>query len=181
MGGRPSDRTCFRIYQQVIHQNFVPLWLTAPKQSVDLPKRYILLGQKRFIALLMCSCSIGTDLCSVSHWRLMSSEPVLLLSVFGTPFQTSSKMFPHCNSRSLLKLSAGVGQSRSKYGRLLALIIESGMIYSASLIIEITLYFLGSNAFYIIYDPIAQLTVSHALLFTIDCTKYHPASQSSLR
>lgn len=42
----------------------------------------------------------------------------------------------------------------------LVLIIESGMIYSAALIIEISLYFSGSNAFYIIYDPIAQLTVS---------------------
>lgn len=33
------------------------------------------------------------------------------------------------------------------------------MIYSVALICEITLYFLNSNAFYIIYDPIAQLTV----------------------
>ena len=41
----------------------------------------------------------------------------------------------------------------------LVLIIESGMIYSAALIIEISCYFSGSNAFYIVYDPIAQLTV----------------------
>lgn len=33
------------------------------------------------------------------------------------------------------------------------------MIYSFALIVEITLYFIGSNAFYIVYDPIAQLTV----------------------
>ena len=39
------------------------------------------------------------------------------------------------------------------------MIIESAMIYSAALVIEITLYFIGSNAFYIVYDPIAQLTV----------------------
>ncbi|KAL0581779.1 hypothetical protein V5O48_000256 [Marasmius crinis-equi] len=43
------------------------------------------------------------------------------------------------------------------YQRILVLIIESGAIYSSALIIEITLYFLGSNAFYIVYDPIAQL------------------------
>ncbi|KAK1220214.1 hypothetical protein PQX77_017034 [Marasmius sp. AFHP31] len=44
------------------------------------------------------------------------------------------------------------------YQRILVLIIESGAIYSSALIVEITLYFLGSNAFYIVYDPIAQLT-----------------------
>lgn len=40
------------------------------------------------------------------------------------------------------------------------MIIESGMIYSSVLAIEIVLYVLGDNAFYIVYDPIAQLTVS---------------------
>lgn len=33
------------------------------------------------------------------------------------------------------------------------------MIYSSTLVIEITLYFLNNDAYYIIYDPIAQLTV----------------------
>jgi hypothetical protein len=46
------------------------------------------------------------------------------------------------------------------YIKILALVIESGAIYSSALIIEITLYFLNTNAFYIVYDPIAQLTVS---------------------
>ncbi|KAJ7594904.1 hypothetical protein C8J56DRAFT_927929 [Mycena floridula] len=45
-----------------------------------------------------------------------------------------------------------------KYRRVLALVVESGSIYSSALVIEITLYFLNSNGFYIIYDPIAQLT-----------------------
>ena len=49
---------------------------------------------------------------------------------------------------------------RFRYTRVLLLIIESAMIYSTALVIEITLYFIGSNAFYIVYDPIAQLTVS---------------------
>lgn len=44
--------------------------------------------------------------------------------------------------------------------QILVLVIESGMIYSAALIIEISCYFSGSNAFYIVYDPVAQLTVS---------------------
>ncbi len=47
-----------------------------------------------------------------------------------------------------------------RYTKALVLVIESAMIYSAALVIEITLYFIGSNAFYIVYDPIAQLTVS---------------------
>ncbi|KIY53707.1 hypothetical protein FISHEDRAFT_26027, partial [Fistulina hepatica ATCC 64428] len=42
--------------------------------------------------------------------------------------------------------------------RILALVVESAMVYSAALAIEITLYFVGSNAFYIVYDPIGQLT-----------------------
>ncbi|KAF5355569.1 hypothetical protein D9758_006347 [Tetrapyrgos nigripes] len=48
--------------------------------------------------------------------------------------------------------------SQVNYRRITFIIVESGAIYSSALIIEITLYFLGSNAFYIIYDPIAQLT-----------------------
>jgi hypothetical protein len=53
-----------------------------------------------------------------------------------------------------------VVKSSFAYYRVLALVVESGAIYSSALIIEITLYFLNTNAFYIIYDPIAQLTVS---------------------
>lgn len=53
------------------------------------------------------------------------------------------------------------GVSRSiGTAKVLVLVIESGMIYSAALIIEISCYFSGSNSFYIVYDPIAQLTVS---------------------
>ncbi|KAL7277969.1 hypothetical protein ACG7TL_007922 [Trametes sanguinea] len=50
------------------------------------------------------------------------------------------------------------GSTAFRYWRVLVIIIESGMIYSVALVCEITLYFLGSNAFYIVYDPIAQLT-----------------------
>ncbi|KAL1660367.1 hypothetical protein EV715DRAFT_245309 [Schizophyllum commune] len=48
--------------------------------------------------------------------------------------------------------------TKFRYTKVLVIVIESAMIYSAALIIEITLYFIGSNAFYIVYDPIAQLT-----------------------
>ncbi|EMD39585.1 hypothetical protein CERSUDRAFT_111897 [Gelatoporia subvermispora B] len=56
----------------------------------------------------------------------------------------------------MLRFSGGTRNFR--YWRILLIIIESGMIYSVALICEITLYFLDSNAFYIVYDPIAQLT-----------------------
>jgi len=46
-----------------------------------------------------------------------------------------------------------------RYRKVFTLVIESGAIYSSALVIEITLYFLKTNAFYIVYDPIAQLTV----------------------
>ncbi|TCD70174.1 hypothetical protein EIP91_004644 [Steccherinum ochraceum] len=50
------------------------------------------------------------------------------------------------------------GTRNFRYWRILLIVIESGMIYSVALICEITLYFLNNNAFYIVYDPIAQLT-----------------------
>lgn len=56
----------------------------------------------------------------------------------------------------MLQLSGSVAHFR--YWRILVIIIESGMIYSVALICEITLYFLSLNAFYIVYDPIGQLT-----------------------
>ena len=56
-------------------------------------------------------------------------------------------------------LRLGGGPASFRYWRVLVIIIESGMVYSVALICEITLYFLNNNAFYIVYDPIAQLTV----------------------
>jgi len=62
--------------------------------------------------------------------------------------------------------------------KILVIVIESGMIYSAALIIEIACYFSGSNAFYILYDPIAQLTVSFALpLSSFSASHLGPTSQ----
>ena len=50
-----------------------------------------------------------------------------------------------------------------RYYKVFLLIIESAAIYSTAVLIEIILYFSNSNAFYIVYDPIAQLTVSVSL------------------
>ncbi|KAI0692988.1 hypothetical protein C8T65DRAFT_70545 [Cerioporus squamosus] len=63
-----------------------------------------------------------------------------------------------------------------RYMQVFMLIIESAMIYSAAVLIEIVLYFSNSNAFYIVYDPIAQLTgivptmiiIISALGFTVE-------------
>jgi hypothetical protein len=57
----------------------------------------------------------------------------------------------------VFRMISGVSRNLGT-AKILVLIIESGMIYSAALIIEIACYFAGSNAFYILYDPIAQLT-----------------------
>ncbi len=54
-----------------------------------------------------------------------------------------------------------------RYMKVFMLIIESAMIYSAAVLIEIVLYFSNSNAFYIVYDPIAQLTVSVPSLLAV--------------
>jgi hypothetical protein len=54
----------------------------------------------------------------------------------------------------------------SRYWKIIRLIIESGAIYSAALVFEITFYVLHSNAFYIVYDPIAQLTVNFSYLIS---------------
>lgn len=57
----------------------------------------------------------------------------------------------------VFRMISGVASSLGA-AKVLVLVIESGMIYSAALIIEICCYFSGSNSFYIVYDPIAQLT-----------------------
>ncbi|KAF9814965.1 hypothetical protein IEO21_04815 [Rhodonia placenta] len=56
----------------------------------------------------------------------------------------------------MLRLCGGTANFR--YWRVLVTVVESGMIYSVALICEVTLYFMGLNSFYIIYDPIGQLT-----------------------
>lgn len=66
-------------------------------------------------------------------------------------------MFPH---RFTTRETKEFGlHSSFRYTKVLVLIVESAMIYSFALVVELTLYFIGSNAFYIVYDPIAQLTV----------------------
>ena len=78
--------------------------------------------------------------------------------------QPASAQIPHSVIRHVFRMISGVTRNLGT-AKVLVLIIESGMIYSAALIIEIALYFAGSNGFYIIYDPIAQLTVSSVCPF----------------
>lgn len=65
--------------------------------------------------------------------------------------------------RHVFRMMSGVTRSFGT-AKILVLVIESGMIYSAALIIEISCYFSGSNSFYIVYDPVAQLTVSRPVV-----------------
>ena len=71
--------------------------------------------------------------------------------------------FPYHTVRHVFRMLSGVTRNLGT-AQVLVLVIESGMIYSAALIIEISCYFSGSNAFYIVYDPIAQLTVRFTYL-----------------
>lgn len=49
---------------------------------------------------------------------------------------------------------------RNRYSKVLAVVIESGAIYSTAILFEIIFYLMKSNVFYIVYDPFCQLTVS---------------------
>ncbi|KAI0789589.1 hypothetical protein C8Q75DRAFT_142547 [Abortiporus biennis] len=80
-------------------------------------------------------------------------------SLFGLSLATNVTVTVLISVRVWYILRLGGGTANFRYWRVLLIIIESGMIYSLALICEITLYFLTSNAFYIVYDPIAQLTV----------------------
>ncbi|THH30055.1 hypothetical protein EUX98_g4135 [Antrodiella citrinella] len=78
-------------------------------------------------------------------------------SLFSLSLATNLTVTLLISLRVWYMLREGSG-AKFRYWRVLLIIIESGMIYSVALICEITLYFLGNNAFYIVYDPIAQLT-----------------------
>ncbi|KAI0789580.1 hypothetical protein C8Q75DRAFT_764113 [Abortiporus biennis] len=79
-------------------------------------------------------------------------------SLFGLSLATNVVVTTLIAVRVWYLLRVGGGASNFRYWRILLIVIESGMIYSTALVCEITLYFLTSNAFYIVYDPIAQLT-----------------------
>lgn len=67
------------------------------------------------------------------------------------------------------KLDKSVGSLPSmgpRYWGILAIIIESGALYSSALIIEIVLYASKTNAIYVLFDGMAQVIVSaHASAF----------------
>jgi len=79
-------------------------------------------------------------------------------SLFSLSLATNATVTLLISLRVWYLLRESGGATNFRYWRVLLVVIESGMIYSVALICEITLYFLNSNAFYIIYDPIAQLT-----------------------
>ncbi|KAI8976423.1 hypothetical protein BD414DRAFT_531010 [Trametes punicea] len=78
--------------------------------------------------------------------------------VFGLSLATNVTVTLLISLRLCYLLRVEGGSRTFRFWRVLVIIIESGMIYSVALVCEITLYFLRSNAFYIVYDPIAQLT-----------------------
>jgi len=51
---------------------------------------------------------------------------------------------------------------RHRYWAIMAIVVESGAIYSSALIIEIVLYVSKTNAIYVLFDGMAQVIVSTA-------------------
>jgi hypothetical protein len=70
-------------------------------------------------------------------------------------------------NRRLSQISNTTGLNPTVTRKVLALVVESGSVYSSALLVQIILYFMNSNGFFIAYDPITQLMVSslpvHAL------------------
>lgn len=52
---------------------------------------------------------------------------------------------------------------RPRYWSVLAIVIESGALYSSALIIEIVLFVSKTNAIYVLFDGMAQVIVSALL------------------
>jgi len=52
-----------------------------------------------------------------------------------------------------------------RYWGILAIVIESGALYSSALVVEIALYVSKTNAIYVLFDGMAQVIVSAACLF----------------
>ena len=50
------------------------------------------------------------------------------------------------------------------YWGIMAIVVESGALYSSALIIEIALYVSKTNAIYVLFDAMAQVIVSTACL-----------------
>jgi hypothetical protein len=76
------------------------------------------------------------------------------------------------------KLNKSVGSLPSmgpQYWGILAIVIESGALYSSALVIEIALYASKTNAIYVLFDGMAQVIVS-AVCFCLNGPLLMPAS-----
>ena len=56
-----------------------------------------------------------------------------------------------------------------RYWGILAIIIESGALYSSALVIEIALFVSKTNAIYVLFDGMAQIIVSAACFWLYGC------------
>jgi len=96
----------------------------------------------------------GTDL----HSAFSPELEIWNGALFGLSLATNVVVTLLISTRVWYMLRLSGGSQNFRYWRVLVIVIESGMIYSVALICEIALYFLNNNAFYIVYDPIGQLT-----------------------
>ena len=76
----------------------------------------------------------------------------------ATDFKWFFSAHPHFAIRSMIRLSSF---GTAMYTRLLALVVESGMVYSLVMLVGIILYVKCHNSFLLIYEIFGQLSVRH--------------------
>jgi hypothetical protein len=107
----------------------------------------------------------GMRHCIPCRWLQVSFAWDLLPFVRGKFFYLKfSFLFGAYTLRTLLRMMRSSGLAA--YSLVLTMIIESGFIYSAVLLIGLALYMTGSNTFYIVYEQFGQLMVRF-FLFTV--------------
>ncbi|CAL1712979.1 unnamed protein product [Somion occarium] len=115
-----------------------------------------------FLVMASAACGFAQTVYFAKEKALRSAFAHILQiwngSLFSLSLATNVTVTLLISLRVWYMLRDAGGKMHFRYWRVLLIVIESGMIYSVALICELTLYFLNSNAFYIVYDPIAQLT-----------------------
>jgi len=131
---------CFLVWGRSWKMCFLPILLVVASAICGFAQTYYF--------------AVGTDL----HSAFSPMLEVWNGALFGLSLITNIVVTSLIATRVWYMLRMSGGSRNFRYWRVLVIVIESGMIYSVALICEITLYFLNNNAFYIVYDPIGQLT-----------------------
>jgi hypothetical protein len=109
---------------------------------------------------------------SLERWNISLYAMSVATNIIGTGLivfgiRCVAKWFfsahPHFAIRSMIRLSSF---GTAMYTRLLALVVESGMVYSLVMLVAIILYVKRNNSFFIVYELMGQLSVRSWILYT---------------